>query len=195
MQPFIATPISRSGVSYNFSQSLVEEARIGVRILPEPSAAGEYEGLSFQLEIVRETEVTGVRLAGHRVAEVQTTRGSISTPVLVNAAGPYVAHVGRLLGVELPVFCERHAKIAFDDAFAKYSPGALLELENIRAAHANPEIHWLDSLAAPGHELMTRLWLDRLAIVTMLVAPGGLGADFVVGAFPLLRSVKRLLRR
>jgi glycine/D-amino acid oxidase-like deaminating enzyme len=33
----------------------------------------------------------------------------------VNAAGPFVKDVGRLLGVELPVFCERHAKVAFHD--------------------------------------------------------------------------------
>jgi glycine/D-amino acid oxidase-like deaminating enzyme len=33
----------------------------------------------------------------------------------VNAAGPYVKAVGRLLGVELPVFCERHCKVAFND--------------------------------------------------------------------------------
>ena len=36
----------------------------------------------------------------------------------MNAAGPHVKAVGRLLGVEIPVFCERHAKVAFHDTQA-----------------------------------------------------------------------------
>ena len=59
------------------------------------------------IEIVRETEVTGVRLDRHRVAEVRTSRGSISTPVLVNAAGPWAKSIGRMLGVDVPVEPER----------------------------------------------------------------------------------------
>jgi sarcosine oxidase subunit beta len=59
------------------------------------------------VEIVRETEVTGVRLQGHRITDVQTTRGSISTPILVNAAGPWAKSIGRLCGVDVPVEPER----------------------------------------------------------------------------------------
>jgi sarcosine oxidase, subunit beta len=59
------------------------------------------------VEIVRETEVTGVKLAGHRIAEVQTSRGNISTPVLVNAAGPWAKAIGRYCGVDVPVEPER----------------------------------------------------------------------------------------
>jgi hypothetical protein len=40
---------------------------------------------------------------------------SIATPRFVNAAGPFVGRIGRLLGLDLPVFCERHAKVAFND--------------------------------------------------------------------------------
>jgi sarcosine oxidase subunit beta len=59
------------------------------------------------VEIVRETEVTGFRLDGHRVAEVQTSRGSIATPLVVNAAGPWAKSIGRMLGVDVPVEPER----------------------------------------------------------------------------------------
>jgi sarcosine oxidase subunit beta len=38
------------------------------------------------VEIVRECEVTGARLKGHRLTDVRTSKGDISTPVLVNAA-------------------------------------------------------------------------------------------------------------
>ncbi len=59
------------------------------------------------VEIVRETEVTGIRLAHGRVAEVRTSHGNIATPLVVNAAGPWAKSVGRMLGVDVPVAPER----------------------------------------------------------------------------------------
>lgn len=59
------------------------------------------------VEIVRGTEVTGIDLAGHRVAGVRTTSGTISTPIVVNAAGPWAKSIGRMLGVDVPVEPER----------------------------------------------------------------------------------------
>jgi len=59
------------------------------------------------VEIVRECEVTGARLNGHRVTEVRTSKGDISTPIFVNAAGPWAKSIGRLLGVDVPVEPER----------------------------------------------------------------------------------------
>lgn len=59
------------------------------------------------VEIVRGTEVTGIELTGHRVAGVRTTAGTISTPIVVNAAGPWAKSVGRMLGVDVPVEPER----------------------------------------------------------------------------------------
>ncbi len=59
------------------------------------------------VEIVRETEVTGIRLDRNRVAEVRTSRGSIATPIVVNAAGPWSKSIGRMLGVDVPVEPER----------------------------------------------------------------------------------------
>ena len=50
-----------------------------------------------------DTEVTAIDVEGERIAGVQTTRGPVSTPVIVNAAGAWSANVGRLAGVEIPV--------------------------------------------------------------------------------------------
>jgi sarcosine oxidase subunit beta len=54
-------------------------------------------------EIYRDTEVTGIRTKAGRVTAVETTRGVISTGIVVNAAGPYARDVGRLAGLEVPV--------------------------------------------------------------------------------------------
>lgn len=54
-----------------------------------------------------DTQVTGINTesAGtiRRVTGVETTRGFISTAVVVNAAGPWAAQVAQMAGVELPV--------------------------------------------------------------------------------------------
>jgi sarcosine oxidase subunit beta len=62
---------------------------------------------SAGIEIVREAEVTGLRLDTHRIAEVRTSKGNISTPAVVNAAGPWAKSIGRMIGVDVPVEPER----------------------------------------------------------------------------------------
>jgi sarcosine oxidase subunit beta len=70
--------------------------------------------------IERDTEVTGVRLDAGRVAGVETTRGAIATPAVVNAAGPHARGIGRLAGLDLPVDpYRRHIFIAQPPAAAE----------------------------------------------------------------------------
>lgn len=59
------------------------------------------------VEIVRDTEVTGITLAGGAVRTVETSRGAIRTPRVVNAAGPWARTIGRYCGVDVPVEPER----------------------------------------------------------------------------------------
>jgi len=54
------------------------------------------------------TEATGIRVSGGAVVSVSTTRGDIETPVAVNAAGPWAAQVGAMVGLQLPVYTQRH---------------------------------------------------------------------------------------
>jgi CelD/BcsL family acetyltransferase involved in cellulose biosynthesis len=86
-------------------------------------------------------------------------------------------------------------KIAYDEELVRYSPGVLLELENIRRLHAMPSIRWMDSLAAPGHSLMERVWPGRATMLSLLVAPGPALGKAVVAALPRLRAVKRAMSR
>lgn len=50
-----------------------------------------------------DTPVTGIEVTSGRIAGVTTSRGYVSTPVVVNAAGAWAAEVARMGGVELPV--------------------------------------------------------------------------------------------
>ena len=67
------------------------------------------------VDIARQTEVTGIDVSSSRVVGVRTSRGSISTNTVVNAAGPHAREVGRLAGVDVPVDpYRRHIFIAQD---------------------------------------------------------------------------------
>jgi glycine/D-amino acid oxidase-like deaminating enzyme len=61
--------------------------------------------------------VSGVVTAGGAVRGVRLDdRRSVATGTFVNAAGPAVDRVGRMLGIELPVFHELHGKVTIHDA-------------------------------------------------------------------------------
>ena len=56
-------------------------------------------------------------------------------------------------------------KIAYDEDYARFSPGVLIELDNIARAFADDRIAWTDSCAMEGHPMIERLWTERRAIV------------------------------
>jgi CelD/BcsL family acetyltransferase involved in cellulose biosynthesis len=77
------------------------------------------------------------------------------------------------------VFC---FKIAFDEEFARFSPGLQLELDNVERFHEGSAA-WMDSCAAPDHPMINRLWPDRRRIQTVLLpSPGAVGRVSRCGA-------------
>lgn len=63
---------------------------------------------------VEQVDLRGGRVEGVRLSGDDAPR-AIATDVFVNAAGPRLRAVGRMLGVELPVFSELHLKLAIND--------------------------------------------------------------------------------
>ncbi|HEV2668099.1 MAG TPA: GNAT family N-acetyltransferase, partial [Blastocatellia bacterium] len=87
-------------------------------------------------------------------------------------------------------------KIAFDEEYARYSPGVLLELENIRRLHAQSKVRWMDSCADMDRFMINHIWTDRRTIQTLVVGAGKPLGDLVVAAIPLLKWLNRqVLRR
>ncbi len=79
---------------------LLEQARAaGVRLISARLAGVEVEA----------GRVTAVRLQG------EGAPGRLAAGAFIDAAGPFLGEVARLLGVELPVYSERHLKLAFTD--------------------------------------------------------------------------------
>ena len=54
-------------------------------------------------KLLNDVDVTGIRVGGGRVHGVVTDQGEVATPVVVNAAGPWVGVVGEMAGVDIPI--------------------------------------------------------------------------------------------
>ncbi len=82
--------------------------------------------------------------------------------------------------------------MAFDEAYAKYSPGVLMELEFIPLRHQLKArgIEWIDSCAAPDAQVTLRLWEDRRSLCTYMVSSGGMLGNLMVGLFPFAKRLK-----
>jgi glycine/D-amino acid oxidase-like deaminating enzyme len=79
---------------------------------------------------VRDGQVEAVQVANEGTPQTITTR------CFVNAAGPMLGQVARMLGVELPIFSERHIKIAFNEHLGAVPRDA-------------PMLIWLDPVTLP----------------------------------------------
>lgn len=63
-------------------------------------------------------------------------------------------------------------KTAYDESLARFSPGVLLQRENL-ALLARDDIAWTDSCAAPDHPMIERIWREKREIVRVSIAMGG----------------------
>ena len=63
-------------------------------------------------------------------------------------------------------------KIAYDESFARYSPGVMVQIENL-ALLDRTDIDWMDSCAVEDHPMINGLWMERRAIVRVTVPLSG----------------------
>ena len=103
---------------------------------------GWFSGQQLGMSLLERAREHGVRLVEGRVQRIDTAGGrvggvevlgpggtqTIGTARAVLAAGPYMKDAGRLIGVDLPLFCELHAKIAFNDTLRAMPRGAPMTL-------------------------------------------------------------------
>jgi len=61
-------------------------------------------------------------------------------------------------------------KIAIDPDFARYSPGVLIEQDNLARVLDKGVAPWMDSCAAPDHPMIDSLWGERRTIAQYRVA-------------------------
>jgi CelD/BcsL family acetyltransferase involved in cellulose biosynthesis len=71
-------------------------------------------------------------------------------------------------------FIERGAaysfKIAFDEAYARFSPGVLLEIELLNALASRADLAFIDSCAQADHPMIDSIWRERRSIAALNIS-------------------------
>jgi sarcosine oxidase subunit beta len=64
-----------------------------------------YVGAAQRLgaKCLNKVEVTGIQVTGGKITGVETNQGLISTPMVVDAAGPWAGVIGQMAGVAVPI--------------------------------------------------------------------------------------------
>jgi sarcosine oxidase subunit beta len=60
------------------------------------------------VKIFNFTEVKEIKTEDNRIVSVSTDQGEVLTPIVINAAGGYSREIGKMAGVEIPVYSQRH---------------------------------------------------------------------------------------
>jgi len=88
-------------------------------------------------------------------------------------------------------------KTAYDEEFAKYTPGILLDSANLARFHESASIQWVDSCvdpcADPNHTVVNRIWNSRRALQSLWISPGHWSADVAVSLMPLVNRFKQVI--
>jgi CelD/BcsL family acetyltransferase involved in cellulose biosynthesis len=84
-------------------------------------------------------------------------------------------------------------KIAFDEDFARFSPGVLIQLENLSVLD-RADIAWMDSCAVSDHSMINSLWAERRSIVRVTVPLTGTKRRALFAASRSLERMSALVR-
>jgi glycine/D-amino acid oxidase-like deaminating enzyme len=128
-------------------------------------------------------QVHAVASAGGRIVAVSVATPAgpleISTPAFVNAGGPFARRVAGLLGLDLPVECELHAKASFGDplgAIPRHAPLLIL---------SDPQrLNWSDEERAVLIEGGESFLLDELPSGVHVRPEGRADSPVFLGLWP-----------
>jgi sarcosine oxidase subunit beta len=109
------------------------------------------------VQLMRDTEVTGIRVDDRGVSGVETKQGFLATRKLVNATGAWAGGVARLAGVDLPVEPLRRMLVP-TEPFDQVSHESPMVVDMTTGFHYRPEgrgllLAWNDPEETPGFKL------------------------------------------
>jgi len=133
--------------------------------------SGRRHGVQFEAG-----KVTGVDVEGGHVQGVQLSSGTrIQSPIFINATGPFLKEVSRLVGVDLPVYTELHLKAVIKDALGVVGRDSPLLIWN-----DTQRLPWDDvEREALAEDDETR-WLTKSFPSGVHTRPEGMGTDILM---------------
>jgi hypothetical protein len=81
-------------------------------------------------------------------------------------------------------------KIAYDEAYGKYSPGNLLEYETLAYILDESDLEWVGSCTVQGSTL-EHLWMERRLISSLHISRPNMASKTAVSLMAFLRKIKR----
>jgi len=104
----------------------------------------------------KNANVSAIQCDSRGIASVETTKGSVATRTVVNAAGPWAVEVARMVGIDLPVKPLRRMLVPTEpfDGFPHSAP-MIIDMSN--GFHFRPEglgflLAWNDPEETPGYK-------------------------------------------
>ena len=99
-------------------------------------------------------EVSGLTIDARGIASVETSRGTVSSRIVVNCAGPWAASVAKLAGIDLPVEPLRRMLVP-SEPFDEFPHTAPMIVDMSNGFHFRPEargflLAWNDPEQTPG---------------------------------------------
>jgi sarcosine oxidase subunit beta len=119
------------------------------------------------VQLLRDTEVTGIAADAQGVCGVATSQGFLSSRTVVNAAGAWAGNVARLAGVDLPVEPLRRMLVP-TEPFDKVSHASPMVVDMSTGFHYRPEgrgllLAWNDPEETPGFKLnFDRAFIEKV---------------------------------
>jgi sarcosine oxidase, subunit beta len=104
----------------------------------------------------KKTEVTGIAKDQQGAFRVETTRGQVSTRMIVNAAGAWAAKIAKFLDVDLPVEPLRRMLVP-SEPFSDFPHSSPMVIDMSTGFHFRPEgrgflLAWNDPDESPGYK-------------------------------------------
>lgn len=104
----------------------------------------------------KKTDVTGITLDGRGICAVETSRGTVATRTVVNAAGAWAAQIAKFVNVELPVEPLRRMLVP-SEPFDQFPHSAPMVIDMSTGFHFRPEgrgflLAWNDPEETPGYK-------------------------------------------
>ena len=129
---------------------------------------------------------SGTRQFLHAAVSALASEGQVGIDRLLVAGNPIAAAVTLRSGATAWTW-----KVAYDERFARFSPGLQLMLDVTQGLLAAPEIARANSCATQNHPMIDHIWRERLLVADRLICPGPEHST----AFALARRLEGLRRR
>jgi len=132
---------------------------------------GRSHGVRFEAEKVIDVDVRGGSVHGVKLSSGRR----IQSPIFINAAGPFLKNVGKLIGVELPVHTELHLKAVIKDSLAVVGRDAPLLIWN-----DTQTLPWEDDEREALKEESETRWMTETFPSGVHTRPEGAGIDILM---------------